>query len=139
MAEESTTPDLVELTHRVYGFLNSRDLDAVMGLVSETCVYDLSRWGLGTYTGREAVREFADDWLGTLHDYGVVVSEMEHLGSGVVCVAQVGHRERTPGGFMDLPSSVVALWEDGLLVQVTVYADPDEARAAAERLAQERG
>jgi hypothetical protein len=29
-------------------------------------------------------------------------------------------------------------WRDGPLVRVTVYPDIDEARAAAERLAQER-
>jgi hypothetical protein len=33
----------------------------------------------------------------------------------------------------------VATWADGLLVRVTNYIDIDEARAPAERLAQERG
>jgi hypothetical protein len=31
------------------------------------------------------------------------------------------------------------VWEDGLIVRVTNYTDIDEARAAAERLAEERG
>jgi hypothetical protein len=30
-------------------------------------------------------------------------------------------------------------WENGLVVRITVYTDIDEARAAAEGLAQERG
>jgi ketosteroid isomerase-like protein len=139
MPEDSTTPDPVELTHRAYGFLNRRDLDAVVALLSPTCVYDLSRWELGVYAGAEAIRAFADDWLGKLHEYGVAVGEIEHFGDGVVYIAQVGHRARAPGGFIELPSSVVAIWEGGLLAHVTVYADRDEARAAAERLAQERG
>jgi hypothetical protein len=29
-------------------------------------------------------------------------------------------------------------WEQGLIVHATVYLDPDEARAAAEQLAEER-
>jgi hypothetical protein len=135
MTEEPTTPDPVELTHRAYGFLNRRDLDALVDLLSPTCVYDLSRWELGVYAGAETIRAFADEWLGTLHEYGVAVDEMEHLGDGVVYVAQVGDRARTPHDFIELPSSVVAIWEGGLLVHLTVYADPDEARAAAERLA----
>jgi hypothetical protein len=139
MPEESTTPDPVELTHLAYGFLNSRDLDSVTGLLSQTCVYDLSRWELGVYTGAEAIRKFADDWLGTLYEYGVEVGEIADLGNGVVYVGQVAHRARRPGGFFELPSSVVAAWDGGLLAHVTVYADPDEARAAAERLAKERG
>jgi hypothetical protein len=35
--------------------------------------------------------------------------------------------------------AAVAEWADGLTTRVTVYTDIDEARAAAERLAQERG
>ena len=34
---------------------------------------------------------------------------------------------------------IVAVWEEGLIVRVTTYSDIDEARAAAERLAEERG
>jgi hypothetical protein len=132
MPEASTTPDPVELTHRAYEFLNSRDLDAVMGLVSQTCVYDMSRLEHGIYTGAEAMREFAEDRLATLHEYGVALDEVGHLGNGVVYVAQVGHRGLAPGSFIELPSYVAALWNGGLLAQVTVFADPDEARAAAE-------
>jgi hypothetical protein len=56
-----------------------------------------------------------------------------------VYVEQVAHRERTPGGFIELPSSLVVVWDAGLLARVTLYPDSAEARAAAERLAQERG
>jgi hypothetical protein len=35
--------------------------------------------------------------------------------------------------------AAVAVWESDLISRVTIYRDPDEARAAAERLAQERG
>ena len=110
-----------------------------MGLLSPTCVCDMSRWGLDVYTGAEAIREFSDDWLGSLYVFAVQVDAIEDLGNGVVYVEQVAHRERTPGGFIELPSALVVVWVGGLLARVTLYPDPDEARAAAERLAQERG
>jgi hypothetical protein len=34
---------------------------------------------------------------------------------------------------------MVLIWSDGLILRVTTFTDIDEARAAAERLAQERG
>jgi hypothetical protein len=139
MTEEFTTPDPVELTHRAFGFLNSRDLDALMGLLSPTCLCDLSRWGQDVYTGTEAIRQFIDDWLGALHRFGVEVDDTEDLGNGVVYVEQIAHRERTPGGFIELPSSLVVVWDEGLVTLLTLYPDPDQARAAAERLAEERG
>jgi hypothetical protein len=138
MPEQARMHDPIELTHRAFGFLNRRDLDAVMGLLSPTCVCDMSRLGRAVYTGAEAIREFSDDWLGTLYEYGVAVDEIEDLGNGVVRVDEVAHRARTSHGFYETSSSLVGVWDDGLLTQVTLYPDPDEARAAAERLAQER-
>jgi hypothetical protein len=139
MHEEFATPDVVDLTHRAFAHLNSRDLDAVMGLLSPACVCDMSRWELGVYSGVEAIREFADNWFGTLYEFALVADQIEDFGNGVVYVEQVGHRERAPGGFIELPSAAVALWESGVLMRITVYPDADEARAAAERLAEERG
>jgi len=42
-------------------------------------------------------------------------------------------------GWVELRLAIVAVWEEGLIVRGTTYDDPDEARAAAERLAEERG
>jgi hypothetical protein len=41
--------------------------------------------------------------------------------------------------FVELRYAVVATWVDGLIQRITSYADIDQARADAERLAQERG
>jgi hypothetical protein len=52
---------------------------------------------------------------------------------------------RQSGRLGDAPSRVgeeaalVYEWSDGLIERVTTYADIEEARAAAERLAEERG
>ena len=42
-------------------------------------------------------------------------------------------------GYVQLRYATVAVWAKGLIERVTLYSDPDEARAAAERLAEERG
>jgi ketosteroid isomerase-like protein len=136
MPQESTTPDPVALTHRVYASLNSRDLDAIMGLISPACVWDASRWDLGTHTGPHEIRRFAEEWLGGLDEYGVQVEEMRDLGNGVIYVLQLAHRAATAHGYLELRSAPVLIWVDGLLAQATFYSDPDEARAAAERLAE---
>jgi hypothetical protein len=43
------------------------------------------------------------------------------------------------GGSLRLHDAYVFLFEDGLIARHTAYRDIDEARAAAERLAEERG
>jgi hypothetical protein len=139
MSEEAATPDVVELTHHLYACLNSRDLDAIMGLISPACVWDASRWDLGTHAGAQAIRRFAEEWIGGLAEYGVRVEEMQDLGNGVMYVIQLAHRASTVHGFVELRSAPVLVWVDGLLAEATLYSDPDEARGAAERLAEERG
>ena len=62
------------------------------------------------------------------------------LGHGVVFVA-LWEDGRLVGsdGRVEQQRGWVQLWADGRLVRVTGYTDIDEARAAAERLAEERG
>ena len=68
------------------------------------------------------------------------VEEIDDLGSGVIVVVveQVAHRTRG-GAVIRLRSAPVFLWAESLIVQLTLYPDIDEARPAAERLAEERG
>jgi hypothetical protein len=136
MSDKSTTPDPLELTHRTYASLNSRDLDAFVGLLAPSCVFDLSRFDLGTYTGPDAIRRFYEEWIGPLYEFGVVVDDIKSLGNGVIYATQVGHRGHSPNVSLELGGGVVGVWEHGKLVRMTVYPDIDEARAAAEQLAQ---
>jgi hypothetical protein len=41
--------------------------------------------------------------------------------------------------FVERRVAAVAVWADGLIERLTTYTDIDEARAAAERLAEEPG
>jgi hypothetical protein len=68
------------------------------------------------------------------------LEEFRDLGDGVT-FGVLFQRGRPAGssGFVELRAAMVATWTDRLIERVTVYANPDEARAAAERLAEERG
>jgi ketosteroid isomerase-like protein len=140
MPEESTTPDLEELLRRSVEAVNERDYDRAMTIFAPGAVSDTSPIGLGAYEGREAVREFFEDWIGTFEEWEVELEEVRDLGNGVVFYVQV-HRGRPSGGtgFIELRHGYTATWAHGLVEVIVVQADIDEARAAAERLAQERG
>lgn len=139
MPAESTKHDPVELTHRAYAALNRRDMDGFMSLIGPSCVYDLSRFDLGTHTGPEAIRRFYEEWIGPLYEYGVEVADIKDLGNGVIYAFQVGHRGSTPHLSLELEGGVVGVWEHGKLARMTVYPAGDEALAVAERLAEELG
>jgi hypothetical protein len=47
-------------------------------------------------------------------------------------------RPRAGGSLVEEPYAAVVAWKDRLIVRVGVYPEIDEARAAAERLAQDR-
>jgi hypothetical protein len=44
MSQESTTPDLVELTRRAFEAANRRDLDAVSSFFASDTVFEARRW-----------------------------------------------------------------------------------------------
>jgi ketosteroid isomerase-like protein len=140
MAEESTTPDLVELSRRVFEAGKRHDIDAVMGFYAPNAVWDLSNVGFGTFEGVAAIRSFVEDWWGTWGDHLIELEEIVDLGHGVVFSSL-----REDGRLVDSDSHVeqrtrwVFLWMEDVIERVMVYLDIDEARAAAERLAESRG
>jgi hypothetical protein len=100
--------------------------------------------GLGTtFEGLTASREFLRDWMARFEDYEIDVEEILDLGNGVV-FAKSGHAGRPVGspGHVGLPREVLVhafVWEQGMITQVVSSGDTPEARALAERLAEERG
>ena len=140
MAEESTTPDLTVLAQRFSAAATARDLDVVIGFFAPDGVVDTSPLGLGVFEGREAIRGLFEEWEAAYEDYKFEFEEGRDLGNGVT-FAVVVRRARPRGGtgWVQFRSGIVSTWVDGLIERTTNYADIDEARAAAERLAQERG
>jgi ketosteroid isomerase-like protein len=140
MSEESTTPDLVELARRSFEPLSRHDVDGIMSFYAPDAVWDLSTGGLGMFRGHAAIRDFMEDWLRSYDRVEVDLGEVVHLGSGVVFIVceQKGLLAGS-GGEVAIRYAAVIVWVDGLIESVTNYLDIDEARAAAARLAEERG
>ncbi|TMK98935.1 MAG: nuclear transport factor 2 family protein [Actinobacteria bacterium] len=86
------------------------------------------------------IRSFWEEWTRTYEDWEAHPEEMVDLGGGVT-LAVVTQKGRIPGssGDVRLRYASVAVWAGGLISRITSYRDAAEARAAAERLAEERG
>jgi hypothetical protein len=139
MTEESTTPDLAVLMQRVVDAVGARDIDAAVGFYASDAVFDMSE-ALGILEGRAAIRRFFEEWWSVYEYFAEDAGEIRDLGNGVVFVVFVQHA-RLPGstGLVHFRFAAVTTWGNGLIEQQTNYTDLDEARAAAERLAKERG
>ena len=139
MPEESTTPDPAELTRRAFEAANQRDIDAVMSFFAPDAVFQ-GRVAGDLFEGRAAIRGFLDEWFGSFAEVRFEVEEFVALDDGVV-LAVVNQEARPVGvdGQVHQREGWAICWSaDGLMVRLTVHADIDEARAAAERLAASR-
>jgi ketosteroid isomerase-like protein len=144
VAEESTTPDPEEAVRRALEALNRRAFDAALSLYTPDAVIEFGG-GIGVLEGRrvmgrEAARKALEDLTETFQDFEVDNEDHQDLGSGVTFGVLV-QRGRPHGSdaFVEARAGVVSIWRDGRIARATSYPDIDEARAAAERLAEERG
>ena len=137
MPEESATSDVVELVRRQVEAGNRRDLDAVTSSFAPDAVLDGR--GLGDhFEGRAAIGSFIEDWFGTYEELEFGLEEVRDLGKGVVfAVVTQNGRPVGSAGHVRQREGWVYVWVGGLIAQLAI-SDIDEARAAAERLAQER-
>ena|SRR5690242_18719213 len=139
MTEKSTSPDLIELGSRFLEAANRRDLDAMVSFFAPDAVWE----GMAlrtTLEGVAAIRGFWQDWLVSYEEFWLEPEEMLDLGNGVA-FGVVILRGRPVGGSGEVQMRYASVfeWVDGLIVRATFYLDIDAARAAAQRLAEERG
>ena len=128
------------MTRRSYESLSRRDLDALLRDYGDDSVLDLTPVGLGSYEGLAAIRAFNEDLIGAYEEFEFEPEQILDLGNGVV-FAVVRQTARPVGstGCVRLHHANVIVWLDGVVARDTHYNDIDKARAAAERLAEERG
>jgi ketosteroid isomerase-like protein len=138
MPEECTTPDPAELTRRAFEAVNQHDIDAVVSFFAPHAVLD-GRVEDGL-EGRAAIRGFLDDWFGSFAELRMEVEEFVVLDNGVVLavVTQEGRPVGADGQVHQREGWAICWSADGLIVRLTTHADINEARAAAERLAESR-
>jgi ketosteroid isomerase-like protein len=139
MSEEATTLDVVELVRDLYEAADRRDFDAAMSFVAPDAVLE-ARTLAERFEGRAAIRGFFADFRSMFETYEAKPDEILDLGHGVVFVAN-RLTARLPGSHAELRmrDGHVYEWEERMIVRITLDTDIDEARAAAERLAKERG
>jgi ketosteroid isomerase-like protein len=140
MSEESATPDLVEFTRQSIDAFSRRDLDATMGFYAPGAVWDASQPGVGAFEGRAAIRAFFEDWLALYEEFEIELGEVLDLGHGVVFSVshQTARLVGSEGSVRETYAATTEIGSEGV-ARVVLAQDIDEARAAAERLAEERG
>ena len=138
MSQESTTPDLVEVVREGLDAVNRRDFDALISFYAPDAVWDMRE--MGVFEGRAAILGFIHDWYRAYEEYQIEAEEILDLGNGVV-FAVVRQRGRPVGseGEVRVRQAMIFVWAQGGIVRLTHGTHINEARAAAERLAAERG
>jgi ketosteroid isomerase-like protein len=134
MAEESTTPDLVELVRRSNDAFNRRDGDAWLSLFSPDIVYrpvstftdSQERRGIGAM--RRFMDEFFDAWD---DDFTCLAESIRDYGDVVIAVVRLaGHakasRVEVAGGIFQ-----VFRFREGQIVRTEDFTDRAEALKAA--------
>jgi ketosteroid isomerase-like protein len=111
-----------------------------MALLAPEAAWDAVAVGYEHLRGRSAIRAFIEEWLRPYEEFKLEPEELLDLGHGVAFMV-VDSTGRLVGGsgFLQLRFAFAGIYDGGRIVSVTGYTDVDEARAAAERLAQERG
>lgn len=115
-------------------------MDAVMSRFPPDGVYDTSPDRVGVYEGPTAIRAFLDEWWDGFEELALEPEDVLDLGHGIVfSVVCQSARPANSTGHLQRREAYVLDWVEDMTRRVTVYTDIDEGRAAAERLAAERG
>jgi ketosteroid isomerase-like protein len=133
---------MVELVRGIVDAANRRDADGLMAFYAPDALMDGTRTIGGLWRGRAAIRGLTDDWGAAYDELEWAVEEPVDLGNGVA-FAVVSQKASPVGvaGYVQQREGWVWVWVDDLIASVTFYPEAhiDEARATAERLAEERG
>jgi ketosteroid isomerase-like protein len=139
MPEKSTPVDLTAARRSTEAF-DRGDIDGLLAMFRPDAVLDMSPIGMGHLEGREAIRGFYEDVRVSYEGFEQVIEELRELGNGVSFAVLAAHgRLHGSASMLVLCFAGVGIWRDGLVERLAYHTDIDEARAAAERLAQGRG
>jgi ketosteroid isomerase-like protein len=124
------------LVERSYDAFNRRDLDTLLELYAEDCVWDMSHvegWPEDpVYEGREGLARFFNDAIPVWGEFEVIPEEVEPMGGGrffIRCAARF--RGQESGVPVEVAWGQAAISRGGKVVRVDNYSDVAEARRAA--------
>jgi hypothetical protein len=122
----------LELAYRAYDAFNRRDWDAMLALVDDEVVIESRLVAMeGGYHGREGLRSWWNDFLGTFPDYTCEVEELRDLGD--VTLGHIrgwGHGAASDTPIVD-PFWQPIRWRDGKCVWWRNCSTEAEALEAA--------
>jgi ketosteroid isomerase-like protein len=122
--------------------ISARDLDEAQAFFTHDAVLDMTRTTGVVVHGLDAIRAWQEDWLAGYEEAFFTAEEIIDAGNGVAFVREL-QTARPTGTIGHVTQRQAEIWitDDGCFVRVIVYpnSELDEARAAAERLAGERG
>jgi ketosteroid isomerase-like protein len=140
MPEEPTTPDLEEIRCAVEADSYDEFAAFVERYYAADAVLDnMGDAGLGPVEGLAAILAFLKEYWLMWEEHHHYVDDMVDLGHGVVyAIIREDGRMKGSDAVVEARNPWVFTWEGGRIVRTTMFPDIDEARAAAERLAEER-
>jgi ketosteroid isomerase-like protein len=138
MSEQSTTPDLVELTRALFDAAQRQDFETITSLLAPDAAFESVALAL-SLSGARTIGGFLEEWMGVFEDYSVELEEGLDLSHGVVFAA-ARSTARLPGSdaLIRQREAYVFTFVDGLIARAVGYLDIDDARAAANLLAESR-
>ena len=140
MREKPTARDLLELSRPMI----EADTFDEWATFAEQIYAPNAVWNtgghMGRLEGRDAIVAFVRDYWLMCDDDHHYVEESVDLGDGVIWgIIREHGRIKGSDTYIEARWAFVSLLDDGQCVRFAGYTDLDEGRAAAERLADERG
>ena len=136
MVDEGASPDLAEIMRQLAGAASRGDPDGWADSFARDAVF---LTGVGRFEGRDAIRGYIEDFWGSYDERSFAPDEVHDLGNGVAWFsAVVTCRLRGTSAEVHLRFAVAVTHADYVVSRWTDYVTIHEARAAAQRLAEER-
>jgi len=134
--DDPAAADLVELTRASMEATNRLDFGAAVEVFASDAVFDVSAAGVGRFEGRDAVRAYLEDWIGSYAEQRFSDWQGEDLGAGVVFViTELDARMRGSDATVRERWAFVVVWREGSIVSVRAQPATDQARREAVALA----
>jgi ketosteroid isomerase-like protein len=134
MPEESTTPDLEELTRQAYDAYNRKGITGILGYLDPEVEWrnPTESPNAGVFIGHEGVVEWQGMVDAAFKEMHFEPERIDQLPQGQV-LASVRFRFRTPTSDVQLevPFAHLMTWRDGKVTTFRMYTGKAEALAAA--------
>ena len=109
--------------------------ELLMENVSADFVWDMSKFEgwpeQQTYHGLKGARAFLREWVSAWDDWQLVVDSYHQVGDKVVTVLRQRGRSKSTGVEVEMTFGMLWTVREGKQTYMEMYADPDEALAAA--------